>query len=139
MEKHEMNLRMVQELEGKLEIHVRWTLDDPNWQAATKLVAKREYRRSLDHLKGLVVARLFELSKMNRADTGKSLLFSSISFFLWLSPYPTGYKLRKHIATVLQRQSAAIRTALEHYNVATANMSLLHRQLRWDEVVEYMC
>ena len=139
MEKHETNLRMVQELEGKLKIHVRWTPDDPNWQAATKLVAEREYRRSLDHLEGLVVACLFEFSKMNRAGTGKSLLFSSISFFLWLSPCPTGYKLRKHIATVLQRQSATIRTALECYNMATANMSLLHRQLRWDEVVKYMC
>ena len=86
-----MNLRMVQELEGKLEIHVHWTLDDPDWQAATKLVAEREYHRSLDHLEGLVVTRLFELSKMNRAGMGKSLLFSYISFFLWLSLCPTGY------------------------------------------------
>ena len=91
------------------------TLDEPDWQAATKLVTEREYHRSLDHLEGLVVACLFELSKMNRVGIGKSLLFSSISFFLWLSPCPTGINYAKHIATALQQQSAMIWTALEYY------------------------
>ena len=74
MEKHETNLRMVQELEGKLGVDVRWTPNDRDWQAAVKLVAEREYHRALDHLEGLIVARLFELSKMNRAGTGKSFV-----------------------------------------------------------------
>ena len=65
MEKHETNLRMVQELEGKLRVDVRWMPNDRDWQAAAKLVAEREYRRALDHLEGLIVARLFELLKMN--------------------------------------------------------------------------
>ena len=65
MEKHETNLRMVQELEGKLRVDVCWTPNDHDWQASVKLVAEREYYRALDHLEGLIVACLFELSKMN--------------------------------------------------------------------------
>ena len=90
MEKHETNLRIVQELEGKLGIHVRWTPDDPDWQAVAKLVTEREYRRSLDHLEGLVVAHLFELSKMNRAGTGRSPLFYSIAFYITA---PVSYRI----------------------------------------------
>ena len=89
MEKHETNLRIVQEL-GKLGIHPRWMPDDPDWQAAAKLVTEREYHRSLDHLKGLVVAHLFELSKMNRAGTGRSPLFYSIAFYITV---PVSYRI----------------------------------------------
>lgn len=32
--------------------------------------------------------------------------------------YILGYALRKHIAESLQKRSAAIRTALDHYNAA---------------------
>ena len=31
----------------------------------------RKYQRSLDNLEGLVVARIFELTKMNRSQTGE--------------------------------------------------------------------
>ena len=65
MEKHEANLRMVQELEGKLRVDVCWTPNDRDWQATMKLVAEREYHRAFDHLEGLIVAHLFELLKIN--------------------------------------------------------------------------
>ena len=69
-ESYDKDLLIVQELERKLSITRRWVPEDEEWQSAGRLVASREYRRALDNLEGLVVARLFELTKMNRAGTG---------------------------------------------------------------------
>ena len=64
----------MQEFEKKLNISARWRPGDVEWKSAGRLVANREYQRALDRLEGLVVAWIFELSKMNRAGTGKFLL-----------------------------------------------------------------
>ncbi|KAG0693826.1 hypothetical protein DFH29DRAFT_1006902 [Suillus ampliporus] len=103
IENYDKDLKMVQDLEVKLSISRRWEPEDQEWKDAGRLVANRKFQRALDHLESLVVARIFELSKMNRAGTG--------------------YKLRKHIGKALQAQSAAIRTALERYNVAARALS----------------
>ncbi|KAF7362867.1 hypothetical protein MVEN_00636500 [Mycena venus] len=58
------------------------------------------YQRALDKLQGLVIARLFELTKCHMSGTG--------------------YKMRKHIAKALQARSRAIKTAIEQYNAAAA-------------------
>ena len=70
LENYEKNLRLVQDLENKLGISRRWVPGDPEWEDAERLVSNRKYQRAIDHLEGLVVARIFELSKMNRAGTG---------------------------------------------------------------------
>ncbi|KIK17789.1 hypothetical protein PISMIDRAFT_52478, partial [Pisolithus microcarpus 441] len=110
-ENYDKDLLVVQELERKLNISRRWVPEDKEWQNAGRLVANREYCRALDNLESLVVARLFELTKMNRAGTG--------------------YKLRKHIAKALQTRSAAIKVVLDRYNKCALVT------LRWEEVVEY--
>ncbi|KAG1805968.1 uncharacterized protein BJ212DRAFT_1303827 [Suillus subaureus] len=46
-----------------------WVPDDGEWQRVGRLVANRKYQHVLDRLEGLVVARIFELLKMNRAGT----------------------------------------------------------------------
>ncbi|KAG1734417.1 uncharacterized protein EDB91DRAFT_1238427 [Suillus paluster] len=74
--------------------------------------------RSLDQLEGLIVARIFELTKMNRSGTGD-------------------YKMRKHIAKALQTHSTAIRNALDRYNAAARALSPPRWMLKWEEVVEY--
>ncbi|KAG1727459.1 uncharacterized protein EDB91DRAFT_1239526 [Suillus paluster] len=107
---YEKDLKIVQELEVKLRVNTEW-------KDAGCLVANRKFQWALDSLEGLVVARIFELSKMNRAGTG--------------------YKLRKHIGKALQARSAAIRTALDCYNAAARALSPPHPTLSWDEVVEY--
>ncbi|KAG1805499.1 hypothetical protein EV424DRAFT_1474356 [Suillus variegatus] len=117
IENYEKDLKVVQELEVKLGVTRRWTPDDIEWKDAGRLVANRKFQRALDSLEGLVVARIFELSKMNRAGTG--------------------YKLRKHIGRALQARSAAIRTALDRYNTAARALSPPRPSLSWDEVVEY--
>ncbi|KAI5986552.1 hypothetical protein EDC04DRAFT_2873517 [Pisolithus marmoratus] len=84
------DLLLVQELEHKLDISLCWVPEDKEWQNAGHLVANQEYCHALDNLESLVVAQLFELTKMNKAGTG--------------------YKLWKHIAKALQTHSAAIKT-----------------------------
>ncbi|KAG1906113.1 uncharacterized protein F5891DRAFT_1125597 [Suillus fuscotomentosus] len=90
---------------------------DPDWQNTGRLVTNQKYQHALDMLEGLVVACIFELTKMNRSGTG--------------------YKLRKHIAKALQACSAAIKTALDRFNIAARALSPPHRMLKWEEVVEY--
>ncbi|KIO07397.1 hypothetical protein M404DRAFT_23899 [Pisolithus tinctorius Marx 270] len=117
VEMYNKDLRIVQDLESKLNIDSRWTPERPKWHDAARLVTKRTFQHALDHLEALVVAWIFELLKMNRVGTG--------------------YKMRKHIAKVLQVCSSAIRIALEQYNTAACAMDPPHRILKWDEVVEY--
>ncbi|KAJ7244802.1 hypothetical protein B0H12DRAFT_1073675 [Mycena haematopus] len=110
-------LDAVQDLEVRLDIKARWKPGDEDWVAAAALVEKRRYQRAIDELEGLVVARMFELSKVNMSDTG--------------------YKLRKHIAKALQARSKAVKTALERYNAAAAAMVPARTPLSWDQVVDY--
>jgi hypothetical protein len=71
VEDYDRNLKLVQALECKLGVSTRWVPQDTDWQKVGRLVANRKYQRALDRLEGLVVARIFELMKMNRAGTGK--------------------------------------------------------------------
>jgi len=72
LELRDKDLQIVQLLEKTLGIVQRWEPGSPDWQRAGKLVAERKYRKALDALEGLVVARIFELTKMNMSQTGKS-------------------------------------------------------------------
>lgn len=45
--------------------------------------------------------------------------------------------MRKHIGKALQTRSAAIRTALDHYNTAAQTVTPPRPTLKWEEVVEY--
>ncbi|KAJ7232802.1 hypothetical protein C8J57DRAFT_1480529 [Mycena rebaudengoi] len=117
MELHGKALLAVQDLELRLEIEVRWVAGSPEWEAAATLVSKRRYQCALDNLQGLIISRMFELTKMNMSGTG--------------------YKLRKHIAKALQARSHAVKTALATYNVAAAALDAPRDALTWEQVVEY--
>ncbi|KAI6113548.1 hypothetical protein EDD16DRAFT_1521166 [Pisolithus croceorrhizus] len=82
MENFEKDLKMVQDLKGKLGITKCWVPEDEEWQTAGRLVANHKYQCCLNQLESLIVAQIFELSKMNQAGTG--------------------YKLCKHIAKALK-------------------------------------
>ncbi|KAF6743091.1 hypothetical protein DFP72DRAFT_1080863 [Ephemerocybe angulata] len=116
-ELHKKSLATVMDLEVRLSIKERWKKGSAKWVAAADLVSKRRYQLCLDRLESLVVARVFELGKMNMAKTG--------------------YKLRTHISKSLQTRSQAIRTALERYNTAANAMKPRRQNLSWDQVVEY--
>jgi hypothetical protein len=67
----------VQHLELRLDIQAQWTKISEEWKAMAVLVAKRRYQRCLDALEGLIVSRMFELTKMNMSQTGAFHLLSS--------------------------------------------------------------
>ncbi|KAJ7200125.1 hypothetical protein GGX14DRAFT_372415 [Mycena pura] len=108
---------LVNDLEVRMSIGVRWTPDCAEWKEAATMVKRRRYQRALDHLQGLIIARMFELTKMNMSGTG--------------------YKLRKHIAKALQARSCAVRTALTNYNAAAARLSPPRDPLNWEQKVDY--
>ncbi|KAJ7019155.1 hypothetical protein C8F04DRAFT_1276622 [Mycena alexandri] len=110
-------LAVVEDLEIRLDIARRWEDDGDNWIRVAKMAKNRTYQRAIDALEGLVVARMFELSKVNMSDTG--------------------YKLRKHIAKALQTRSKGVKSALDRYNTAAAAMTPPRTQLSWDQIVDY--
>ncbi|KAF9071254.1 hypothetical protein BDP27DRAFT_1419288 [Rhodocollybia butyracea] len=66
--KHKL-LADVQALETKLNIRTRWTEGLEEWNRTAELTHNSQYRQALDKLEGLLVARIFELSKMNMSGT----------------------------------------------------------------------
>jgi hypothetical protein len=60
------------------------------------------YQHCIDTLEGLVVARIFELTKMNRSQTGELPAF--INWYILMFYCILGYALCKHIAEALQKQ-----------------------------------
>jgi hypothetical protein len=64
------DLATVQAMEKKMEISIRWEPGSLEWQMAAEKVVKRRYQRCIDNLECLVVARMFELTKMNMSHTG---------------------------------------------------------------------
>lgn len=76
LEGYEKDLKVVQDLEKKLGVANRWEPESTEWVNAGKLVAMRKYQRALDQLEGLIVARMFELTKLNMSQTGKRTIYS---------------------------------------------------------------
>ncbi|KAF8188436.1 hypothetical protein K438DRAFT_1594303, partial [Mycena galopus ATCC 62051] len=113
-------LATVQDLEVRLGITRRWEPEDEEWVTAARMVINRRYQRALDELEGLVVARMFELSKAHMSDTGKST-----EMFLL------------HIAKALQARSKGVRSALNRYNDAAAALSPPRTHLTWEQIVDY--
>jgi hypothetical protein len=78
-ETQEKDLRAVQQMEMKMGIVTRWVPESLEWKAAAEKVSKRRYQRCLDNLEGLIVARMFELTKMIMSQTGKSAHITFLS------------------------------------------------------------
>ncbi|KAJ8073036.1 hypothetical protein PM082_019904 [Marasmius tenuissimus] len=101
-------------LEHKLNIKDRWTEDSEEWDKAAEMSKNQDYQKAIDRLEALVVARIFELSKMHLASTG--------------------YKMRQHLGKALKTRSAAIKTAVDNFNKAA--VSLGKDTLSYDTVIE---
>lgn len=84
--------------------------------------------------RGFIVSRMFELMKWTCL---KQVWIFEFAWFLNLWWCFSGYKLHKHIATVLQAHSQPICSALEQYNAASAT-SPPHPNPSWDDVIKYM-
>jgi hypothetical protein len=58
------------EIERQLKIEERWSAEDPHYLEALKYIDNRTFINAVERLEGLVVQRLFELSKANLVATG---------------------------------------------------------------------
>jgi CTP synthase (UTP-ammonia lyase) len=68
--KYELQLNVVEHFERQHGIQTRWSPDDPEYVAVQEYAKHRTFIRVVKELEGLVVQRLFELSKANLAGTG---------------------------------------------------------------------
>ncbi|KAG2750988.1 hypothetical protein P692DRAFT_20727652, partial [Suillus brevipes Sb2] len=91
-----LQMNVVEDFERRHGIDQRWEVSDPRYHQAREYSGQRHFVRVVEELEGLVVQRMFELSKANLSGTG--------------------YKMRKYISKAITRRSGAIRTALEKYN-----------------------
>jgi hypothetical protein len=123
----------VHDLELRLAVAARWVPGDEKWVAVSVMVHKRHYQRALDHLQGLIISRMFELAKCNMSGMGEF----SLCAIGECSPFPQGYKLRKHIAKALQARSKAVKNAIAKYNNIAEAMTPPKPTLSWEQVVEY--
>jgi hypothetical protein len=64
---------LVVALEKLHDIQERWTASSDEWKSAVAYMEICNCQKALDKLKGLVEQRLFELTKMGLAGTGKEL------------------------------------------------------------------
>lgn len=103
IETHDRDLRAVQALELKLEIPRHWTSEDAEWQEAGRLVAMCKYQRALDVLEGLIVARMFELTKMNQSQTGSCHVYSG-SCHVYSTLATTNFIQAMHFASISARR-----------------------------------
>ncbi|KAG2746697.1 hypothetical protein P692DRAFT_201686148, partial [Suillus brevipes Sb2] len=96
----------------------QWTPHQPDYVQAVQYSQERHFIRSVEELEGLVVQRLFEMSKANLAGTG--------------------YKMRKYISKAITRCSAAIRTALDKCNILAPLQDPPRPVLDYSEVVGFI-
>ncbi|KIK52566.1 hypothetical protein GYMLUDRAFT_1028696, partial [Collybiopsis luxurians FD-317 M1] len=66
----------VQALEEKLGISKRWVDGCEEWELAKRSVREANYCRALDKLKWWLVAKMFEMARLNIAGTGMCILMS---------------------------------------------------------------
>ncbi|KAJ7488678.1 hypothetical protein B0H11DRAFT_1693497, partial [Mycena galericulata] len=76
-----------------------------------------KYQEGLDTVEKLIIARLFEMTKVNQSGTG--------------------YKMRKHIAKALQARSKGAKSAIGRYNVAAIAIYTPIPLLDWEQVANY--
>lgn len=65
---------IVKELEASLGIEMRWTSQSTKYQEVLEYTKRCQFIRTVEDLEGLIVQRLFELSKANLSSTGKFFL-----------------------------------------------------------------
>jgi hypothetical protein len=97
-----VHMNRADDAERQLRVESRWTPGDPRYIEALTYVKNRTFIRVVENLEGLVVQRLFELSKANLATTGVSLNVRILMIDVKAS---TGYKMRKHISKAFRSHS----------------------------------
>jgi hypothetical protein len=78
--KLQLQMNAVDDTERRLGVDERWTAERAEYQHALQYLDNRKFIRVVEALEGLVVQRLFELSKANLIGTGErsNILYGSI-------------------------------------------------------------
>lgn len=69
--KADKSLEVLQRLEGELELDDTWVLGGPEYMRVAEIAKVQVFHNALDKLEGLVIARVFELQKLNQSKTGE--------------------------------------------------------------------
>ncbi|KAG1743994.1 uncharacterized protein EDB91DRAFT_1236582 [Suillus paluster] len=109
--------REVLVMEVKMGISQHWEPSSPEYQATMKYMTTQEYHCTLDNLQWLMVQRLFELQRLNVAQTA--------------------YKMQTQISKSLQTRCHAIQNAIKKYNEAAAKLEPPQPTLEWSKVSHY--
>lgn len=72
LRKLQLAINVADDLERRMDITERWTPQCDQYKSAAAYLQNRQFIRIVDKLEGLVVQRLFELSKSHLAGTGNS-------------------------------------------------------------------
>ncbi|KAG2085421.1 hypothetical protein BD769DRAFT_1374346 [Suillus cothurnatus] len=113
----QIQINIVEDLETRLDIAERWTPGYSDYRETLEYSRRRKFIRAVEDLEGLVVQRLFELSKANLSSTG--------------------YKLRRQISRAIVKRSGAIRTALDKYNKLAVVQNPRRPTLQYSEILSY--
>jgi hypothetical protein len=133
LRRYQLQMNIVEDFERRHDITERWTPMHHEYTPALEYSRERHFVRTVEELEGLVIQRLFELSKANLAGTG---LVISFIVRITLTHYQ-GYKMRKYISKAITRRSATIRNALEKYNKLAPLQAPPRPILDYAEVVGY--
>lgn len=126
--------KVVEGCERRLGLDERWTTEHAEYTSTLEYLSRREFVRAVEELQGLLMQRLFELSKANLADTG---MCCGAFHNAGLSCIP-GYKLRKHISAHITKRSEAVRKSLERYNRIAAKQRPKQPQLEYGEIANWI-
>jgi hypothetical protein len=74
-------MNIVDDFERRHGINERWVSSDPQYIQAREYCSQRRFTRVVEELEGLVIQRLFELSKANLSGTGAIKLFLFMLLF----------------------------------------------------------
>ena len=129
------HMNTVDDTERRLGIVERWTPEHPEFIKAIAFIKNKRFIDVVETLEGLVVQRLFELSKANLSSTGKRK--QSYNLTLAANSKDLGYKMRKHISNAITKRSAAVRTALDKYNALAPKQDPPRPVLDYTEVAAY--
>ncbi|KAK7696630.1 hypothetical protein QCA50_001288 [Cerrena zonata] len=119
IEEHSRVLNEVIEMELRMGIDAseRWQPTSPEYVETLQYIAERRYHQALNSLHKVVIQRLFELHKLNLAQTG--------------------YKLRTHLSKSLKNRSKTIRRAVAEYNIAARLLHPPRPALDASTVIDY--
>ncbi|KAI1782519.1 hypothetical protein LXA43DRAFT_977529 [Ganoderma leucocontextum] len=104
-------------IEHEFHVTSRWKPGEEQFMKTLEYINNRRYYRTLGKVQRLVIQRLFELHRLNLAQTG--------------------YKARTYLAKSLQRRCKAIRNTVNAYNAAASQMNPPRPHLDWERVSHY--